>query len=538
MKVLSPARQYIIGVGDFPFLAAYAVGFWLLHWAAKPWGGPAFFSLWYPAAGLRFALLWVGGARLTPWVILTELSVDWITGAVPLSGPNVVPEALSALRPGVAYGLAVAGVQKLAHEASSPLTTPPMPLGLAAVAAPTLGGLLILPLALARPDLPGTGIHVELIVSLSSFFVGDLLGILALAPPLVWLAGKFRSGRQQDMQAISFAATRAFVVDAVALALALLTTLLLYRVGLGLQPMPAMLAGSWIGLRHGRAAAWIAILAEVLLLLPYTAHEGGAAQRLAQHMSLASVVIVTWLAGSYADAQKIARVALERRDRLLFQAERLKTLRAMSVAIIHEISQPLSTLAIEARHLRARTADLQSDIAGSAELVDRKAHTLSEMVRRLRRFGGREVDQPSVVPVSVLLSSLRQIMEPELRSATGQLEIAPLQANPVVHGQEIELTQAMVNLVRNAVAACPGGIVSIMVHCDNNDVRVVFSNPSPTAGTANGQPAPGGMGVGLIIARTIVEAHGGWLVREDEPGRVRFVVRLPLIDPSQRPSES
>ena len=38
-------------------------------------------------------------------------------------------------------------------------------------------------------------------------------------------------------------------------------------------------------------------------------------------------------------------------DRMLFQAERLKTLRAMSVAVIHEISQPLSTLAIEAKHL-------------------------------------------------------------------------------------------------------------------------------------------------------------------------------------------
>src|SRR3546814_4140279 len=108
----------------------------------------------------------------------------------------------------------------------------------------------------------------------------------------------------------------------------------------------------------------------------------GDAARLELHLGVAAVVIVTWLAGSFADAQKAAGAALERRNRLLFQAERLKTLRAMSVAVIHEISQPLSTLAIEANHLKDRTAGLAPDIAESAALIDRKARTLSELVDR------------------------------------------------------------------------------------------------------------------------------------------------------------
>ncbi|MFC3215115.1 hypothetical protein [Novosphingobium panipatense] len=69
-----------------------------------------------------------------------------------------------------------------------------------------------------------------------------------------------------------------------------------------------------------------------------------AADRLELHIGLAAVVLVTWLAGSFADTQTASQALLDRRNRLLFQAERLKTLRAMSVAVIHEVSQPFQRL--------------------------------------------------------------------------------------------------------------------------------------------------------------------------------------------------
>ncbi|GAA3257635.1 hypothetical protein GCM10020258_18020 [Sphingomonas yabuuchiae] len=99
-----------------------------------------------------------------------------------------------------------------------------------------------------------------------------------------------------------------------------------------------------------------ALLVVVLRVLPDTAGAMDTPERLQRHLALATIVVTGYLAGSFADAQATARAMLERRDRLLFQAERLKTLRAMSVAVIHEVSQPLSTLAIEARHLHQLTA--------------------------------------------------------------------------------------------------------------------------------------------------------------------------------------
>ncbi|MCK9826216.1 hypothetical protein NOCD_22250, partial [Nocardioides cavernae] len=131
-------------------------------------------------------------------------------------------------------------------------------------------------------------------------------------------------------------------------------------------------------------------------------------------------------AGSFADAEARALAAVARRDRMLFQAERLKTLRAMSVAVIHEISQPLSTLAIEARHLVEISARADPEIAETARLIERKTATLSTLVRRLRRFGGRAVDEPSLLPVATLLDTVTALARPEASVAGVAIRIAPV----------------------------------------------------------------------------------------------------------------
>lgn len=513
---------------DLPMLGVYAFGFALLHWAAHPWGGAGFFSLWYPAAGLRFAVLWSRGARLTPWLMVTEVLTDGAVGLFPLVGPGALQAITGACRPGLTCGLAIFAVRHLARKRGDTLALPPMTLGLAAVAAPALNALMVVPFEAWLPaDAGRYRIGVDIVISLTGLAVGDLLGILVLSPLLLWAAALCERTARTGLPRPRFPriAARPLLEDVLVLALCLLLTVALWRAGLGAQPIPSLLAGAWIGLRHGRTAAWFAILAQVAVFLPYSANSLGDARRLELHLGLAAVVLVTWLAGSFSDAQKTSRELLDKRNRLLFQAERLKTLRAMSVAVIHEISQPLSTLAIEAAHLKAVTANLAADTAASADLVDRKARALSDLVRRLRRFGGRDVDEPSPVPVAMLVQTACQIVAPEARAAGGRLESAAVPADLVVQAQEIELTQALVNLLRNALAASPGAVVSLTAVASAEEVLITVSNPVLAI---PGTPT-GGMGVGLAIARTIVEAHGGALSRHDEPDRVRFTLSLPLL---------
>lgn len=511
-------------------LPAYAAGFAFLHWAARPWGGDGFFSLWYPAAGLRFAVLWRWGPGLAPWLMAVELGVDAVTGAVDLTGPDVGHDVLGVMRPAFTCGLVLIILQRLAARRNRPNLLPPMIFGLAAVGAPLLNALLVQPIQMILPRTqPTFGHGIDLVIALNSLVVGDMLGILVLAPFLLSL-GEVIEGKV----ALALPRIKAWPLleGGGALAVGTLAVWFLWRAGMGVQPAPGLLAGAWIGLRFGRRGAWLAIFVQMMMLLPYSAEEVTYTQRLGLHLGLASTVIVTWLAGSYCDAQIWAQASLDRRNRMLFQAERLKTLRAMSVAVIHEISQPLSTLAIEARHLKDACGDASAEVAASAELVDRKARELSDMVRRLRRFGGRDVDEPSPVPVAQLVQTARQIVAPELRAMGIILNADPVADDIFIQAQEVELTQALVNLLRNAMAAhaqvaqAPMNM-GLVVRVAGGEVCLEIVNAAPAMSAHSN-----GMGVGLAIARTIIEAHGGRLSRKDAPGQVRFFLFLPIIGAS------
>jgi len=292
---------------------------------------------------------------------------------------------------------------------------------------------------------------------------------------------------------------------------------------------PVLVTATWIGLRCGRHGAWAAIMMCAAIILPWSAPMTSVTTRFALHMGLAGVAISAYLAGSFADAQARARRDIARRDRILFQAERLKTLRAMSVAVIHEISQPLSTLAIESRHLAAisRANDPNvADMAQSAALIERKADALAEMVRRLRRFGGRAVDEPSPLSLRRLVEDSIDLILGEARALRCHIILSAQPGDPMVRGQEVELTQALLNLVRNAMAASPGNIISVGITADKTTVSVRVSNPMGAL-----SPDYAGMGVGTLVARAIVEAHAGRLERSSGmDNMVHHIVHMPLME--------
>lgn len=511
-----PARR------DAGWLLGYALAFALSHHIAAIWGGQGYYSLLYPAAGVRLALLWSRGPRLTLAVALTELAVQVANGIVVPAMPGWSVAMIGVLRPPLAYGAVVWLVRRLTARATSSLATAPMPLGLAAIGAPVAAMLVALPWAVLRPELTGVGDAQQLIASLTAFAVGDVLGVLLFAPPILWLVDAIRAPAPRPRRPRVAAWAEAGSV----LLLAILVSVALVRTGLGLPPTPALLAVAWIGLRFGRKAGWCAILLVTALVLPLTTAPLPLPDRLALHMSLASIAVVGYLAGSFADAQARARSDLARRDRMLFQAERLKTLRAMSVAVIHEISQPLSTLAIEARHLHALTATTPGEVADTAALIDRKATALSALVRRLRRFGGRAVDEPSALPVSALVATVAAIVEPEARAARIALRIGAVDPDWIVTAQEVELAQAIVNLVRNAMQACDGQ-VTLDADADADTVALTIANRCPDR-----PPAHDGMGVGTLVAQAIVAAHGGTLTRQaDGDAMVRATLTLPRTGP-------
>jgi hypothetical protein len=154
------------------------------------WSGAGYFSLWYPAAGLRLAVLWRRGARFAIWLMLAEIAENWCSDNFSPHGAALIADVVSVARPCIGYGLAVALVRRATEHGQGLLATAPMPLGLTAIVGPVLDALLIIPAgAIMAPGVAMSSIRIDLTVSISGMAVGDLLGIMVITPPLLWLMG-------------------------------------------------------------------------------------------------------------------------------------------------------------------------------------------------------------------------------------------------------------------------------------------------------------------------------------------------------------
>ena len=179
----------------------------------------------------------------------------------------------------------------------------------------------------------------------------------------------------------------------------------------------------------------------------------------------------------------------------------------------------------------------------------RRLNRLAEDLLELARFeGGRLKLELEDLDVADLVHGTVDEWVGEAERQTTEIQVS-LPPGPLpLRGDPVRLTQAVGNLVENALKYASGGAVRIAVERDRSgayyDVAVSDSGPGiPEAvlprvfdryfrveGRAGG--GPGGMGLGLAIVRGIAEAHGGSAFAESPAGGgARFVLRLPAAPP-------
>ncbi len=200
----------------------------------------------------------------------------------------------------------------------------------------------------------------------------------------------------------------------------------------------------------------------------------------------------------------------------------------------HEINNSLGPIQTTASLLRERSAQTDPTLDEGLELIERRSRTLGSFIRRYAELARLPPPNPNVVELAGLI---RHIADLEARVVVAVQCDAPLE----VRVDRTQFEQALINLVRNAAeAACEtGGGVRIRWRVDGRYLVIEVEDDGPgIAHTENlfvpfFTTKPGGSGIGLLLARQIIEAHGGSLrlSNRHSPSGVVAVVRLPCLMP-------
>jgi PAS domain S-box-containing protein len=223
---------------------------------------------------------------------------------------------------------------------------------------------------------------------------------------------------------------------------------------------------------------------------------------------------------------------------------RLNTMGEMAAGLAHEINQPLGAIANYAQGCTRRLRNQSIDPAGLAPIIDeiaREALRAGEIIRRLRDLIRKEGPQQAPVDLNALIRESTHIIEPEAQQSGIRLELALASDLPPVTCDSIQIEQVLLNLLLN-------GVEAVQATSGNGERSLVVT--SATAGGAGIEVAirdsgggvpeadvfqpffstkPNGLGMGLSISRSIIEAHGGrlWAARNPDHGST-FRFTLPV----------
>lgn len=216
----------------------------------------------------------------------------------------------------------------------------------------------------------------------------------------------------------------------------------------------------------------------------------------------------------------------ERRHMLeLAHVSRLSSMGEMATEIAHEINQPLAAISMycSAGQRVLQDGGDQGQIKSWLDAINTQTSRASEIVRRVRRFVQKQELQFAPVDLGHTASDVAALLEHEAKSQQVEIVLDLAQDLPPVHGEQVLLEQVVFNLARNAmdeVLSQPSERkITLKTSFDAQQVYIEVSDTGRgvDAGLAEHifdsfvTGKEGGLGMGLSISRSIVEAHGGAL---------------------------
>lgn len=234
----------------------------------------------------------------------------------------------------------------------------------------------------------------------------------------------------------------------------------------------------------------------------------------------------------------------------LIHMSRVSAMGTMAETLAHELNQPLTTisnyLSGAKRLLNGQSGEEIEQLGLALSAAIENAHRAGEIIRRLRAIMRRERSEASLVDTARTVRDALglALVGVEQKGIASHVYLAP---DLLVEADHIQIQQVVMNLVRNAVEAmqdCP--IKALRISVRQSDGNAIICIDDTGAGIAESarhtlfepfvSDKEGGMGIGLSISRTIVEAHGGQLwVDHKADGGTCFCFSLPLTTDTVHP---
>ena len=242
--------------------------------------------------------------------------------------------------------------------------------------------------------------------------------------------------------------------------------------------------------------------------------------------------------------ERVHFVSVAQRTLLQMESERLRN--SLLEALSHDLRTPLTALIGLADNLGREIAAGRGD-AATAATIGAQARKTAELVDNLLEMARL---QTAGVTLRRDWQSLEELAGTAMASIEPALASHPITVDipadlPLLHCDGVLIQRVLVNLLENAARYTPAGTpIALTGRVFDDDVEIAVDDSGP--GLPPGDPdalfekfargpahaAAGGVGLGLAICRTIVEAHGGRIHAERrEAGGARFVFTIPLAPP-------
>lgn len=498
-------------------LILYGIAYGGLYKLSATMHGLAEFSLWYPAAGFRFALIFIFGWRFGLLTAVPEIIAQGLLGEWSKLYTNPLYIIIGIGGPSIIYTGLLFGLDRLRY-ISSKLSSLSYIVWfcLAALIAPALAAPPMTANAILNGRIPLDAFYDATI----SFWIGDLVGILMVAPLVLLIIGSIAD---RSLLIFKQARTSRFIFElSIAISLAAVIFYFMGESSLSLRWVPLLAPLMAMAYRYGFVgSALMVFVLNIMAVIP--AAQMDVIDRFELQTFLAVISFMGLMFGGVVTSRERDKARLFENMEAMAHMDRRSAVGDMATKVFHEIDQPISIMNLITQgaidQLNKGTLD-EAGLRRIMELSQQENTRTHSLIRRMKSFVKGGALEKADTTAQAVIESVKTLITLTAEGA-GVTVAYELPSEPLpLCVDTILIGQAVINLCKNSIEAMEESEVKLLTISAGEDdegrtyIAVTDTGPGlPNDYELGKSTKTDGMGLGLQIVNDIMDRHGGEVER-------------------------